>query len=154
MMKLLGGCACQAIRYECTEQPIAQLICHCRDCQHASGAAAAALMMVPADAFHFVTGKPAFYEITGGSGRQICRGFCTSCGSPVTGHWPVVDDIQMIFVGSLDDPSIFVPQTECWLSSAHPWHSVNPDTSKVDRAPVIGVGDRVKAWREGRAKQS
>jgi hypothetical protein len=28
-----GGCACRSIRYECTEEPIVQLICHCRACQ-------------------------------------------------------------------------------------------------------------------------
>ena len=152
MTELTGGCACQAIRYECTGEPIVQLICHCRDCQRASGAAAATLMMVPADTFRFVKGKPAFYEITGGSGRQICRGFCSSCGSPVTGHWPVADDIQMIFVGSLDDPSVFKPQTELWLGSGHPWHSVNPDTLKFDGPPLSGVRDRLAAFRESRAK--
>ena len=111
-------------------------------------------MMVPAHGFRFVSGKPAFYEITGGSGRQICRGFCAGCGSPVTGHWPVVDDIQMIFIGSLDDPSVFKPQTECWLGSADPWHSVNPDTQQFDGPPLTGVRDRLLAWRAGRATQA
>ncbi len=26
---LTGGCACENIRYECAEEPIVQLICHC-----------------------------------------------------------------------------------------------------------------------------
>ena len=104
------------------------------------------------DTFRFVKGKPAFYEITGGSGRQICRGFCWSCGSPVTGYWQAADDIQMIFVGSLDDPSAFKPQTELWLGSGQPWHSVNPDTLKLDGPPQSGVRDRLEAFRASRAK--
>ena len=32
-----GGCACGAIRYECTAEPIMMLKCHCRDCQHVTG---------------------------------------------------------------------------------------------------------------------
>src|ERR1700687_5625558 len=48
---LTGGCACENIRYECTEEPIVQLICHCRDCQRASGSAVAPLMFFAADKF-------------------------------------------------------------------------------------------------------
>ena len=28
-----GGCACGAIRYECSAAPLMMLNCHCRDCQ-------------------------------------------------------------------------------------------------------------------------
>ena len=52
-MKLSGGCACESIRYECTEEPIVQVICHCRACQRASGSAFAAIMMVAADRISF-----------------------------------------------------------------------------------------------------
>jgi hypothetical protein len=45
-----GGCACGAIRYECTAEPIMALNCHCRDCQRASGTAYASGIFVPASA--------------------------------------------------------------------------------------------------------
>jgi hypothetical protein len=61
-MNLTGGCACESIRYECTEEPIVQLICHCRACQRASGSAFAAVMMVAADNFQFLKGEPAYHE--------------------------------------------------------------------------------------------
>ena len=33
-----GGCACGAIRYEISAEPIAMNDCQCRDCQRTSGA--------------------------------------------------------------------------------------------------------------------
>ena len=31
-----GGCACGAIRYECSAEPVVSYMCHCRDCQKPS----------------------------------------------------------------------------------------------------------------------
>lgn len=150
-MLLSGGCACQSIRYECTEEPIVQLICHCRDCQRASGSAFAAVMMVAADKFQFLKEEPAYHEVIGGSGRRLRRGFCAKCGTPVTGHWPEMAAVQLIQVGSLDDPSCFEPQTELWLSSGYSWHSVNPSTLKFEGMPITGVKDRLDAYFASRA---
>jgi hypothetical protein len=66
-MILTGGCACRNVRYECTEDPIVKLICHCRDCQRASGSAFAAIMMMAADKFRFLRGKPCYHEVIGGT---------------------------------------------------------------------------------------
>jgi len=46
-----GGCACGAIRYECTAEPVIMVKCHCRDCQHITGGGFAAAVLVPAEAF-------------------------------------------------------------------------------------------------------
>jgi hypothetical protein len=32
-----GGCACGAIRYEVSAEPIVMFNCHCRDCQKTTG---------------------------------------------------------------------------------------------------------------------
>jgi len=149
-MVIAGGCACQSIRYECTEEPIVQLICHCRDCQRASGSAFGALMIVAADRFRLLSGEPAYYEVIGGTRQSFRRGFCAKCGSPVTLHWPEASNVQIVHVGSLDDPSSFKPQTELWLSSAHPWHSLNPDTVKFNRGATTGVIDRLVTYFERR----
>jgi hypothetical protein len=150
-MLLSGGCACQSIRYECTEKPIVQLICHCRDCQRASGSAFAAVMMVATDKFRFLKEEPAYHEVIGGSGRSLRRGFCAKCGTPVTANWPEMAAVKIIQVGSLDDPSCFEPQTEPWLSSGYSWHPVNPSTLKFECRPITGVKDRLDAYFASRA---
>jgi len=48
--KLSGGCACGAIHYECSADPVLMLNCHCRDCQQASGSAYAAIVVLPKSA--------------------------------------------------------------------------------------------------------
>ena len=151
-MLLSGGCACKSIRYECSEEPIVQLICHCRDCQRASGSAFAAIMMLAADKFRFLDEGPTYHEVIGGSGRKIGRGFCAKCGSPLTLHWPEVPAIRMIQVGSLDDPSCFEPQTELWLSRGCSWHPLSPNTVKFEGRPLTGVKDRLDAFFASRAK--
>lgn len=39
MKTITGGCACGAIRYEVTAEPIVTFNCHCRDCQKTTGGA-------------------------------------------------------------------------------------------------------------------
>lgn len=148
---LSGGCACGDIRYECSEPPIVELICHCRDCQRASGAASAAIMFVAADRFSFVAGEPAYHEVTGGSGQQIRRCFCRRCGSPVTAYWPANPVLQGIQVGSLDDPSSFKPDQEIWLARGHSWHSMLVGTTKFD-GPPTGVRAKIAAYFANRVK--
>ena len=148
---LTGGCACENIRYECTEEPIVQLICHCRDCQRASGSAFAPIMVFAADKFRYLKATPTFHEVVGGSGRLVQRGFCGKCGSPISAHWPEVPHIRIVVPISLDDPSAFQPTTEIWLSRAQPWHPVHPGTTKFDGRPLSGVKDKLDTYFAKRA---
>jgi len=43
-----GGCACGAIRYECSAAPLLSWKCHCRTCQQATGSAFNVNVIVPA----------------------------------------------------------------------------------------------------------
>ena len=84
--KLSGGCACGAIHYECNADPVVMLNCHCRDCQHASGSAYAAVVVVPKAAVQ-LRGEPRYHRIVGTAGKSVERGFCPTCGSQVTMKW-------------------------------------------------------------------
>lgn len=132
---LTGGCSCGNIRYECSENPIVQLICHCRDCQQSSGSAYAPIVFVPSDRLSFTKAKPKYHEVTTATNRKLQRSFCSKCGCPVSGRWPDSPLCQILQVSSLDDPSIFTPRVEVWVSRAHSWHSLHPDTVKFDQGP-------------------
>lgn len=129
-----GGCACRAIRYECTVGPLVSWTCHCRDCQRASGSAFCALLYVPKAALTS-TGASKDYTVTVPSSRTVSRGFCTECGSPVFLTASVWPGIIGVWAGSLDDPSWYRPQAAIWTASAQPWDTLNPAIRQFHRGP-------------------
>jgi hypothetical protein len=128
-----GGCMCGAVRYECSAEPVSMGICHCRDCQQATGSAFAAGMLVPQNAVT-ITGNVTYYEVTGDSGSIVSRGFCPICGSRLFSK-PPIPELMGIMAGSLDDPSWFKPQAEIYVASVQPWDYLNPDLPKFAKLP-------------------
>jgi hypothetical protein len=133
-----GGCACGAVRYEISAEPVFQVACHCRACQYASGGAPTLAMIVPKDALKITKGEPRFYWSTGDSGAKVGRGFCESCGSPLYSLPEANTAIAVIKVGSLDDPSAFQVQADIWTSAAQPWHRLHEGAARFDKTPAPG----------------
>jgi hypothetical protein len=104
-----GGCLCGRVRYESGGQALFSVICHCRDCQKASGSFGVPVMGVARAAFS-VVGEPKGYGVTGGSGKPAVRFFCPECGSLLFGTPASLPDVVTIYVGSLDEPARFAPQ--------------------------------------------
>jgi hypothetical protein len=115
-----GGCLCGAVRYESSGQPIAQLVCHCRDCQRASGTAGVPIMVVPKTGFR-VTGETKQFAVDGSSGRAAIRNFCARCGSLLFGTPEVAPQIVTIYVGTLDDSSMFAPRFAQFARTKPAW---------------------------------
>jgi hypothetical protein len=131
--KLSGGCACGAIHYECSADPVIMFNCHCRDCQQASGSAYAAMIVVPKTPVQ-IRGEPRYHKVVGEAGKAIERGFCPNCGSPVTVKLERLPNILALHAGSLDDPSIFQPAMDAFTASAQSWDHMNPAVQKHTRA--------------------
>jgi hypothetical protein len=132
---LTGGCACGAIRYQCSGEPLLALNCHCRDCQRASGTAFVAILRMPAAGFAVTKGEPKFYTVTGNSGNTVSRGFCPACGSPLFSRLSGTPDFVGIRVGSLDDPSHYRAVMDIFVASAQPWDHMNPELPKFSGYP-------------------
>ena len=131
-----GGCACGAIRFQCSAAPSVSYFCHCRDCQRESGSAFTSCVVVPAAAFAVTQGNPKHYDTTSDSGGSTRRCFCPNCGAPLHGCIPTAPDVVTVNVASLDDPSGFEPQMSLWVSSAQPWTHLNPVLPKLDTQPA------------------
>ena len=130
-----GGCACGAIRYESTAEPVMMLHCHCRDCQRASGGPFSSYVIVPTEAFKLLQGSPRFHASPSEMGGKTRRGFCPDCGSPIVVKPDAVPQFVAIRTASLDDPSWFNPQVDVWTSDAHPWDQMNPALPKFKEYP-------------------
>ena len=134
-LPLTGGCACGAIRYETTAEPVVMFHCHCRDCQRASGGPFTSFVIVPAEAFRFSQGSVRCHDSPSHRGGKTHRGFCADCGSPILAKTDANPDIVAIRTASLDDASWFNQQMDVWTSDAHPWDQMNPALPKFKKYP-------------------
>ncbi|HTV50381.1 MAG TPA: GFA family protein [Steroidobacteraceae bacterium] len=120
-----GGCLCGAVRYRIHGAPRVSLICHCQSCRKAAGAPCVAWVTFAAQHLEWVRGQPRRHR----SSPPVQRGFCESCGTPLTwSHERHADEID-ITTASLDEPMRFPPTREVWLSERIGWQLANPALS-------------------------
>lgn len=131
-----GGCLCGAVRYEVTAEPVAFMLCHCRDCQYMSGGEPAAVVVVPKQAFALTKGTVKRYAVKGESGHTVTRQFCGECGTPLFSELEGMPHLWAIKAGSLDDPSWLKPTAFLWSKSAQPWAHKDAAVPSFEKGPT------------------
>ena len=129
-----GGCLCGAIRYELTEPPVAQAVCHCKNCQKQAGSAFSVLVVAKKRAFQ-LSGEPALYVDAADNGAPVNRYFCAGCGSPIYTALPSAPDDVYVKAGTLDDTSALKPRVHVWCDSAWPWTPIPEGAIKIGKNP-------------------
>ncbi len=96
-----GGCLCGHVRYELDMTGSHTGICHCRDCQRASGGPFMVFTTPARGHLRWIT-EP---EGRASASDRAMRRFCARCGTPMT--WESTSDPMDVEVstGTLDDPS-------------------------------------------------
>ena len=61
------------------------------------------------------------------------RGFCSDCGSPLFLMIVEKEGIRLVYASSLDDPNLYNPSRDIFVSSAHAWDLMAPDLPKFER---------------------
>ena len=135
-VSITGGCLCGAVRYECNAEPMMTGNCHCRNCQKASGAGFVTAFAVPEAALE-ITGPVKYHEVVTDSGGTSRRGFCTECGSRLSGASSNMPEIVTIMAGSMDDPSGLRPGMNIFTGSAQPWAHMDPDLPMFPGMPEM-----------------
>ena len=130
-----GGCACGAIRYEISSEPLFSNHCQCRDCQHKSGTGHGSYMTFPAREAVKLTGEAAHWDMAADSGNVKTRAFCPTCGSPVYLLFKAMLGVFAVHAASLDDPAKFKPQAVTYGVRGYTWDLLDPALPKFDKMP-------------------
>lgn len=117
-----GGCHCGAIRYEAKGEPLRHSLCHCTDCQRASGAPMVGWAIWPHEHLS-ISGEPATYA----SSENTRRHFCIQCGTGLFYTNPVIFPGQVdVQTATLDEPNALPAQEHIqvadrtdWMAKAH-----------------------------------
>jgi hypothetical protein len=115
-----GGCLCGQVRYRASGPALFSVVCHCRDCQRASGSVGVGVIGVERASFS-ATGPLAQFRSLGGSGRMAVRNFCACCGSLLFGTPESEPGLVTLYAGSLDDPACFHPTDALFASQRPQW---------------------------------
>jgi hypothetical protein len=132
-----GGCLCGAVRYEADAEPVAFMLCHCRDCQYVSGGEPAAVVVVPKAALRVCQGDAELrsFAVMGESGKKVSRVFCRACGTPLFSDLEGMPHLMAVKAGSMDDPSWLKPTAFIWTKSAQPWAHLDPKIPNFEKQP-------------------
>ena len=133
MSGFTGGCLCGAVRYESAIDPVAFVLCHCKDCQRCTGGPFAPVAVVPSEALKVLQGETRAYRTTGEDGYVVFREFCPSCGSPLFSGLDVRRTTIAVKAGSMDDSSKLVPTMHIWTDSAVAWWPIADELPKTPR---------------------
>jgi hypothetical protein len=120
--KRTGGCACGAVRYEVSGEPIFVNNCHCSLCQRQTGSTSVVNMFYEAESLTPLSGETTQHVLKTGSGRDNVVTRCAACG---TAMWSMPARLgtllAIVRVGTLDDPGSVRPDAVIFAADRMPW---------------------------------
>jgi hypothetical protein len=132
-MNLQGRCACGAVRYKLTADPLIVHACHCLDCQRITGGAFVINLWIESRFVEADRSGLKSYTLKGGSGKKHELFFCPTCGTYVWSKYHIAPgDCLFVRAGTLDDPSVVKPDVHIFTRSKVPWLELPPDVRKFE----------------------
>jgi hypothetical protein len=138
--QLEGRCACGAVRYRLTSEPLFVHCCHCLNCQRQTGSAFVINILIESDRVELLAGEPHSVSVprSGDKTQTIWR--CPSCEVALYSDY---GSPRILFVraGTLDDPAAVSPDVHIYTRSKLPWIEL------PESAPAFDVYyDSKKLW--------
>jgi hypothetical protein len=115
-----GGCACGAVRYRLTSEPMFTHCCHCLNCQRQTGSAFVINLLIEADRVELLAGDPQPVDAPrdDGTTQRIFR--CPSCQVAVFSEYSR-PEVRFVRGGTLDEPASVAPDVHIFTRSKLPW---------------------------------
>ena len=132
-----GGCACGALRYQISDDPMFQNDCQCRDCQMRSGTGHGSYLTFPNKEHVQLTGAGKHWDIIADSGNAKTHVFCPVCGSPVYLTFSAMPDLFTVHAASLDDPNLYKPQAVTYNVRGYAWDHLDPTLPTFAKMPSM-----------------
>ncbi len=132
-VRLEGGCACGAVRYRLSSQPLFIHCCHCLNCQRQTGSAFVINLLIEADRVELLAGAPQAIDVPAGDGDSVQRIFrCPDCRVAVFSSygWP---ELSFVRGGTLDDPTGIKPDVHIYTRTKVGWLTL-PEATPVFEA--------------------
>ena len=135
-----GGCACGAVRYRLTSDPLFTHCCHCLNCQRQTGSAFVINALIEADRLQLLAGVPQPVDAPrdDGSMQRIYR--CPTCQVALYSDYGR-PEVLFVRAGTLDHPSGITPDVHIYARSKLGWVAL------PDGVPAFDVYyDRNALW--------
>jgi hypothetical protein len=126
-----GGCACGAVRYRLTAEPLFVHCCHCLNCQRQTGSAFVVNVLIEADSVEILAGDPQRVDVPrdDGSTQRVFR--CPACQIALFSEY-TRPQIRFVRAGTLDDPASVAPDVHIFTRSKLPWVTLPDSTPAFD----------------------
>jgi hypothetical protein len=121
-----GGCACGAVRYRLTSDPLFVHCCHCLNCQRQTGSAFVINLLIEADRVVLLAGEPQPVDVARDDGSKQTIWRCPACQVAVFSNYGR-PEVRFVRGGTLDDPAAVAPDVHIFTRSKLPWVTL-PDS--------------------------
>lgn len=121
-----GGCACGAVRYRLTSDPLFVHCCHCLNCQRQTGSAFAVNVLIETSRVEVLAGEPQPVSVPRDSGKTQTIWRCPTCQVAVFSEY-TRPEIRFVRAGTLDEPASVAPDAHIFTRSKLPWVTL-PDS--------------------------
>jgi hypothetical protein len=126
-----GGCACGAVRYRLTSDPLFVHCCHCLNCQRQTGSAFVINVLIEADRVELLAGDPQPVPVPRDDGSEQTIWRCPACQIAVFSQY-TRRDVRFVRAGTLDDPASVAPDVHIFTRSKLPWVALADSVSAFE----------------------